>query len=110
MAVLMLTVWVPATSHTFLESVGMIHEHSIPDSDSDHDAADGLVLLPSSVNAPVVGATLVCMLPVAVFLLPEPAEARPAHRIGSGTSPPLPNDWQFVHRAALPVRAPSSIS
>jgi len=106
----MLAVWLPATSHPLLEGIGVIHEHGVPDSDSDHDAADGLILLPSSAKAPVVNATLVCVLPVVVFLLPEPVETRPTHRMASGTSPPLPNVWQFVHRAALPPRAPSFAS
>jgi len=105
-----LAVWLPATSHSLLEGIGLIHEQNVPGSDSDHDAADGLVLLPSSVNAPVMSATLVCVLPVVVFWLPEPAETRLTDRIDSGTSPPLPNAWQFVHRAALPVRAPSFAS
>jgi hypothetical protein len=110
---LMLALWMPATSHALLESAGVIHqEHADTDSDGDHDhdAADGLVLLPSSANAPVTSAALVCVLPVVVFLLPEPVETRLMDRIDSGTSPPLPNVWQFVHRAALPARAPSFAS
>ena len=110
-AILMLALWVPASSHELLESAGVIHQpHATADSDKDHDAADGLVLLPSSVNAPAMSAALVCVPPVVVFLLPEPVETRLSRRIDSGTSPPLPNVWQFVHRAALPVRAPSSAS
>ena len=110
-AILMLALWVPATSHELLESAGVIHQpHAAADSDHDHAAADGLVLLPSSVNAPVTGAALVCLLPAISFLLPEPVETRLTHQIDSGTSPPLPNAWQFVHRAALPVRAPSFAS
>jgi hypothetical protein len=110
---LMLALWMPATSHSLLESAGIIHQtHSDADSDGDHDhdAADGLVLLPSSVNAPVISMALVCLLPTVVFLLPEPIETRLTDRIDSGASPPLPNVWQFVHRAALPVRAPSFTS
>ena len=110
LSLLMLAVWLPATSHPLLEGIGVIHEQNSPATDSDHDAADGLVLLPSSVSSPVVNATLVCVLPVVVLLLPEPVETRPKHRMASGTSPPLPNVWQFVHRAALPVRAPSFAS
>jgi len=114
LVLLMLALWMPATSHALLESAGVIHQaHDDADSDhsdNDHDAADGLVLLPSSVNAPVMGAALVCVLPAVIFLLPEPVETRLTDRIDSGTSPPLPNVWQFVHRAALPVRAPSFAS
>ena len=114
LVLLMLALWMPATSHALLESAGVIHQaHDDADSDhsdNDHDAADGLVLLPSSVNAPVMGAALVCVLPVFSFLLPEPVETQLRDRINSGTSPPLPNVWQFVHRAALPVRAPSFAS
>lgn len=105
--IFLLALWLPATSHSFLESVGVIHEQNSPDTDSDHDAADGLVLLPSSVHAPAASVALICVLPVIVFLLPEPLEKRRAHRTASGPSPPLPNLWQFVHRAALLARAPS---
>jgi len=112
-ALLMLALWMPATSHALLESAGVIHQpHSDADSDGDHDhdAADGLVLLPSSVNTPVMCVALVYVLPTIVILLPEPIGTELTDRIHSGTSPPLPNAWQFVHRAALPVRAPSSAS
>jgi hypothetical protein len=111
---LMLALWMPATSHALLESAEMIHQpHADADSDhsdNDHDAADGLVLLPSSVNAPAMSAALLCVRPVVVFVLPEPIEIGLTDRIDSGTSPPLPNIWQFVHRAALPARAPSFAS
>ena len=111
---LMLALWLPATSHALLESAGVIHQaHADADSehsDNDHDAADGLVLLPSSVNAPAISTALLCVLPVVVFVLPEPVEIGLTDRINSGTSPPLPNVWQFVHRAALPARAPSFAS
>src|SRR5438552_474276 len=109
----MLALWMPATSHALLESAEVIHQpHADADShgDLDHDAADGLVLLPSGVDSPVMSAALVCVLPLAGFLLSKPAELRLTVRIDSGTSPPLPNLWQFVHRAALPVRAPSLAS
>lgn len=109
----MLALWMPATSHALLESAGVIHQsHADADSDGDHDhdAADGLVLLPLSVSAPVMTAALVCVLPVVVFLLPEPIETRLTQRIDSGSSPPLANVWQFAHRAALPARAPSFAS
>jgi hypothetical protein len=110
---MMLALWMPVTSHELLESAGVIHQTNSDadsDGDHDHDAADGLVLVPSSGNAPVMGAALFCVLPAVVSLLPEPVETRVTERNNSGTSPPLPNVWQFVHRAALPVRAPSSAS
>src|SRR6266545_2954942 len=34
--ILLLALWLPATSHSFLESIGAIHEQNSPDSDSDH--------------------------------------------------------------------------
>ena len=110
---LMLALWMPATSHALLESAGVIHQpHADADSaaDLDHDAADGVVLLPSGVDAPVMSAASVWALPLVAFLFAKPAEPRLTVRIDSGTSPPLPNLWQFVHRAALPVRAPSLAS
>ncbi len=110
MAVLMLAIWLPGTSHILLESAGVIHEQHSADSDFDHDAADGLVLLPSGVNAPVMSVTLVCVLPDVVALLPESFAGRATRIVGSGTSPPLRNVWHFLHRTALPVRAPSFVS
>jgi len=111
---LMLALWVPATSHALLESAGVIHQsgaESDSDGDHDHEAADGVVLLPSSVNAPTMSTTFVYVLPVIAFLLPESVEVALIDRIHSGTSPPLlPKSWQFIHRAALPVRAPSFAS
>lgn len=110
---LMLALWMPATSHALLESAEVIHQpHADADAhgDLDHDAADGLVLLPSSVHAPVMSAAMVWVLPMVAFLLPNPTEPRLKNLIDSGTSPPWPNPWQFVHRAALPVRAPSFAS
>jgi len=38
---LMLAFWVPATSHTLLESAGVIHTED-SQHDGDHDAAEGL--------------------------------------------------------------------
>src|SRR5207244_5744832 len=108
--IFLLALLLAATSHSLLESIGVIHEHNSLATDSDHDAADGLVLLPSSVHAPNVSVALIFVLLVVVFLLPEPSERRRTRLMDSGPSPPLPNVWQFVHRAALPVRAPSIAS
>lgn len=110
LTLLMLVAWLPSTSHALLEGLGVIHEENSPATDFDHAAADGMILLPSRVDVPAMNFALVLIPVVIRFFLPEPIETRPVLRIHAGTSPPGPNSWQFVHRAALPARAPSFAS
>ena len=113
-AVLMLAIWVPATSHALLEAAGMIHQqHADADSDTDHDhdAADGLCALTSS-NAPIAkSAPPSVVLYVIVSAALINSASTETHKVlcgGLGPSPPLlPKSWQFIYRAALPGRAPS---
>src|SRR2546427_12524874 len=74
--IFLLALWLPATSHSFLESIGVIHEQNLPATDSDHDAADGLVLLPSSYHAPNVSVALIFVLPGVDFLCPDTYDRR----------------------------------
>jgi hypothetical protein len=128
---LLVAIWLPASSHALLQHAGFIHqqhedEHD-PHSDADHHgdsdgrhehdadnhaAADGLCLLAMGklqVPAPPFVATLGWLL---VALLPPSAQANGmAFHTGlspPGTTPPeLSHIWQFSFRTALPVRAPS---
>src|SRR2546422_5498715 len=111
---LLLALWVPASSHALLEEAGLIHEQA-GDSDAahDHDGADGLCLAAShttiQAKAPV--------LAVAEFLpLLTAADYAEPDLFGTGAakynpSPPeISASWQIYSRAALPVRAPSCLS
>src|SRR6266481_1024350 len=45
-AVLLLALWVPMSSHDLLEDLGLIHTTASTDAGDNHDAADGLCQLP----------------------------------------------------------------
>lgn len=132
---LLLAVWLPASSHAFLQYVGFIHQtHEHDDaadadrhSDADHHpdaehphehdadthaAADGLCVASTAkvqLEQPILVAAPY-WLAVAALICVEIPSASEAH---SGLSPPgvAPPDlsprWQFSFRTALPVRAPS---
>jgi hypothetical protein len=108
LALLMLALWMPASSHELLEYVETIHQAHAPESGADHDAADGVVLFPSTLSAPPVHQVVLYSAPPAVNLAPQRVEI--VTPLGYGPAPPLPNMWQFVHRAALLARAPSFIA
>lgn len=121
-ALLMLALWLPASSHAALEAAHLIHhepetEHSHSDSPSDsetpHEAADGFCIIPSGVlhivknlqsfvsfSTPVLHLEVVCATGNPASLQVELASY--------GPSPPLlAKGWQFIQRTALSVRAPS---
>lgn len=139
-ALLLVALWLPASSHVHLERLGLIHqvhaEHHhhghANDGDADdhgdsqpvegeqhtsgHDAADGNLVQVSS-DGGVDGSRLAA-LPVAPCLdfaemAPSLPPASPDH---TGLEPPgvAPPEsiqrWHFASRAALPVRAPSFVS
>ncbi len=128
-ALVLLTLWVPLTSHELLEQAGFIHHSghvaavvAVPDShdhgadpEGGHDAADGLCRIDW-------GGSPLKVLPTAVLVLPpwmtagldvlcrftgaSSEEATPPD--WSLTPPPAgAMSWQFSFRAALPARAPS---
>jgi hypothetical protein len=130
--ILVVAVWLPASSHALLQHVGFIHQVHAHDGHADdsheadspeshehdadnHDAADGLCVL--SVGKVQVPSPAVLGQPC-WFALPLIAPLREVHpdAFHSGLSPPgvappeLSHRWQFSFRAALPVRAPSFIS
>jgi hypothetical protein len=135
----LLAVWLPASSHAFLQHVGFIHllhEHDdLAEADADHSdaehhsdsehprehdgdthaAADGLCVA-STAKVQLAKPTIVAVHPwlaAAALISVEVPSALEAH---SGPSPPgvappeLSHRWQFSFRAALPVRAPSFLS
>ena len=116
-AMLMLALLLPATSHELLERAGLIHqEASDSASGGDHDAADG-VFLSSSNGFQIqtthcdVGLPTACLLPCAwMFPIADPPLRQASLEIPGPSPPHLAKGWQFVFRAALPVRAPSFLS
>ena len=116
-AIFMLAIWMPATSHLLLEAAGVIHQQQAgadSDNDHDHDAADGICALTFS-NAPVVKSaspSVVLYLIANSALFNSASIETHTFLFGRlGPSPPLlPKSWQFVYRAALPGRAPSLVS
>ncbi len=124
LTLLLVAIWLPASSHVLLETFGLIHgqhadqghdDHSYPDGShehdsADHDAADG-VCRPATFevkfSAPpaVVSTLLNALLAVeGMRWLPE-SPALSTHAL-----PELSKGWQFSFRTALPARAPSLVS
>ena len=120
--VLLLALWLPSTSHALLEESGWIHSpHTdtdrAPDTDNDHDAADGICLAASTdVQVPQPELTGGLLLAWATFSLTLTALFEASIALPNGPDPPgaappeLSQTWQFSFRASLPPRAPSPIS
>ena len=124
---LLVALWLPASSHPLLEAAGLIHDHHDDhdgDSDAsgshehhadDHEVADGNCLLTSTDVSVTVPTPVTPPLPIG---LPdgEPAQGpcgvcdSPGHAPPGLAPPELSHRWQFSSRAALPVRAPSVAS
>jgi hypothetical protein len=117
---LLLALWLPATSHALLEQGGWIHTaHSDGDdaSDTDHDAADGLCRVASTdVQVPqpeLTGGLLLASadFPLTLAAMFEASLALPNGPDPPGAAPPVLFDtWQFSFRASLPPRAPPRVS
>jgi hypothetical protein len=131
LSLLLVAVWLPASSHALLQHIGLIHQVHAHDDHADghdagssgshehdadnHDAADGLCLASAAkVHVPTpIFVVLPDWLAVPVATLMTDANFAALH---SGLSPPgsappeLSHRWQFSFRAALPVRAPSLVS
>ncbi len=127
---LLVAIWLPASSHALLQHAGLIHEqhehehdahadtdHHPSDADdrrehdaNDHAAADGLCLLASAkVQVPTPGLVTLSVWLTALITLPADSGETALHSGLSppGTAPPeLSHIWQFSFRTALPVRAP----
>jgi hypothetical protein len=123
--VLLVAIWLPASSHALLEHFELIHQvHADHDEDSsgshehdtdNHEAADGHCALSSthiSVSPPDSTATLSLDCLLALGLISElHTELQPSGLAPPGTAPPqLSHRWQFSFRTALPAREPSLIS
>ena len=115
-----LAMWLPATNHCLLENVSFAEidhcctaEKSTPEkSGSSHDcmtcnAVENVSYKFEQDNAFTFG------LPILFALLLQPdveSDSQSFVPIENFARPDLSSSWQFVFRAALPVRAPSFVS
>lgn len=112
-ALLALALWLPASSHAWLESAGVIHADD-DDHDANHEAADGVCRIESGVIAlkpPVLAPDILPMLVAEIVAVAGPASEPPREiKLHRSTAPPeLRKMWQFTQRTALPGRAPDSL-
>lgn len=135
---LLVTFWVPGSSHAFLEFAGLIHVHHLGHAttepsagiesgcphessgphehhDSNHALADGACLLELTDAAPGFVHPITADAPFP-GMNGLPSAVHPTDPLHCGLAPPgtAPPDltprWRFVLRASLPVRSPSSAS
>ena len=122
MAMVLLVLWVPTTSHCLIESLDLLPEFLCcaeacasngAEQGEDADACQSL----ESASYKVDESTPLINAPVFAVLLPEffglvgLAEVSvPALDTLHVAEPDLPVTWQFTFRTALPPRAPSFVS
>lgn len=115
-AMVMLLVWLPAQGHCLLERTGWIWGDdccSETESNAPCSAKPCCNLDSPTYKLSNHRATFVVPDPIEVFLPPvvDQTAVLLAHTRFPTVGPPeLPVRWQFVYRAALPVRAPSLAS
>ena len=120
-AMVMLALFAFASSHTLLETLGLIHQEAThadapASSDSNHELADGKCRInftrdgiqPSPANAAFDLAEILAL--ACVLVQHADLESPSSIEISSSPPPELGTSWQFASRAALPVRAPSFAS
>ncbi|MGE3313014.1 MAG: hypothetical protein AB7O66_23850 [Limisphaerales bacterium] len=129
-ALVLVAFWLPASSHAHLQHFGLIHEVHADHHHDDHGkaksghhehgadnhaAADGECLLSSGTTGwellwgGLNGIPLDLVPARSVRVLPVTLEA--VGLAPPGSAPPeFSTSWQFLLRAALPVRAPSFVS
>ncbi len=114
-ALLLATLWLPATLHCALEEAGMIGTAACATGDMEHCVLDNCATVEAThyktsdiliaVAAPTL---LVCLdqselIPAEAIIVPLVSPER------SDCPLEVPRTWHFVVRAALPARAPSFI-
>ena len=113
-ALLLVVLWLPATSHEWLESAGVIHSAAHGEHDPDHDAADGQGRLESGTVAPKVPVLTsqpwLCVIAVALSVIAPDQPIMKAVPCPCTAPPELRTTWQFTERVALPSRAPSYLA
>lgn len=119
-AMLVLTLFAFASSHSLLEGLELIHQDVAhadgpASSDTDHELADGKCRANLSRDAIQKSLTdgsfnIAEILALACVLLQHDLSNQSAVEITISPPPELGTTWQFSSRAALPVRAPSFAS
>jgi hypothetical protein len=113
-ALLLLALWLPISTHEWLESSGLIHTAEHCEHDAAHEAADGsllasndpFVLKPVNVIVAVLSPAFDDLLAMTALS----TEWEPPLKFGHSTAPPgLSATWQFSARAALPGRDPAHV-
>jgi hypothetical protein len=115
-ALLLATLWLPATLHCALEEAGMIGTAACDTGDTEHCVQDNCATVEAThyrtsdilvtVTAPTL---LVCLglseaIPAEAIIVPLVSPER------SDCPLEVPRTWHFVVRAALPARAPSFLA
>ena len=113
-ALLLVTLWLPVTSHDWLESAGWIHSQEESGHDARHEAADGVCRLEHG-SVLLKAPTLVAQPGTPIFaveLFSPVAELSfaPVTLVYHSTAPPgLAATWQFSHRTACLNQAPPAL-
>jgi hypothetical protein len=115
-ALVLLSLWLPATLHCDLEAAGLeiafvCHDHEVPVAPVSPCAADACHAIEDAAYTAIVLNKFVGEAALTVIaLLPEPVEVPAAAISPERTDVPreLGRAWQFRTRAAPPVRAPSA--
>lgn len=113
-ACLMVALWVPASMHCLLEDAGWLaKDESCANAPAGtHDQRDGCQFESSGVQFQALKVAIPSFEFVAVLVrdLPEPAEPSFLFSREPDVLSELIHSWQFTHRTALPIRAPSTLS
>jgi hypothetical protein len=119
-AMILLVLWAPVTSHCLLERVPGLEFLACASDDSptgDCDkGADGCQSVESASyktedSQPLVSAFAPALALLVAVLSPDSVPPRqPSLARRTDTPPDIPSSWQFALRTALPVRAPSVAS
>jgi hypothetical protein len=113
-ALFLTALWLPSSSHAWLESAGLIHSPEQGVHDASHEAADGCCRVehgtPPPKPQPLGVHPLPPELPALVALHGFPAMPPSSATCCRSTAPPpeLAATWQFSQRAAPSARAPSA--
>jgi hypothetical protein len=122
-ALLLATLWLPATVHCQLENLGFDAFFGCADSGSAADHAAGgpcddescqtietgqFTFDKSRIDAAAL--TFACLSPFCLFEIPAQSPAPEPAPLCQEETLPLLRTWQFDRRAALPARAPDSLN